>query len=69
MVPKIKYDEHLIKDTKICGESNMWSTAQRYKKLKDLMLMLDLNESIDQLAMANCACWHGMAWHGHMLKR
>ena len=27
----------------------------------DLMLMLGFNETIDQLAMANSACWYGHA--------
>ena len=31
---------------------------------KDLMLMLSLNETIDQLAMAN-----SVRWHGHVLRR
>ena len=30
----------------------------------DFMLMLDLNETIDQLAMANSVCWNG-----HVLRR
>ena len=30
------------------------------KSTKDLMLMLDLNESMDQLARANCVRWYGM---------
>ena len=34
------------------------------KKYKNLMLMLGLNETIDQLAMAN-----SVRWHGHMLRR
>ena len=30
------------------------------KKLtRDLMQMLDLNETMDQLARANCVCWYG----------
>ena len=31
---------------------------------EDLMLMLGLNETIDQLAMANSVCWYS-----HMLRR
>ena len=34
----------------------MWNTAERYKRSKDLMLMLGLNETMDQLAMANHVC-------------
>ena len=30
----------------------------------DLMFMLGLKETIDQLAMANSVCWHG-----HVLRR
>ena len=39
---------------------------------KDLMLMLGLNESIDQLAMANSVHWYGhVLWRedGHILRR
>ena len=34
------------------------------KRSKDLVLMLDLNETIDHLAMANSVCLHG-----HVLRR
>ena len=34
------------------------------KTSENVMLILGLNESIDQLAMANCAYWYG-----HVLKR
>ena len=34
------------------------------KRAEDLMLMLDLNETIDQLATTN-----GMHWYGHVLRR
>ena len=37
----------------------MWSTAQRQKRSMDLMLVLGLNETIDQLAMAESVCWYG----------
>ena len=30
------------------------------KRTKDLMLMLGLNETIDQLAMASSVCWYCM---------
>ena len=35
----------------------MWSTAQRLKRSMDLMLMLGLKETIDQLAIANNVHW------------
>ena len=38
----------------------------------DLMLMMDLNETIDQLAMANSVCWCShVLWRedGHVLRR
>ena len=41
----------------------MWSAAQRQKRSTDLVFMLGLNETIDQLAMAN-----SVHWHGHMLR-
>ena len=53
-----------MKDREIHGESNVWNTAQRLKKYLDLMFMLGLNETINQLAMAN-----SVHWHGHVLKR
>ena len=34
------------------------------KSTKDPMLMLDLNETIDQLAKAN-----SVRWHGHALRK
>ena len=34
------------------------------KSTKDLMLMLDLNETIDQLAIAN-----SVRWYGHVLRK
>ena len=34
------------------------------KSTKDLMQMLDLNETIDQLAKANC-----VRWYGHVLRK
>ena len=42
----------------------MWSTAQRRKKPTDLMFILGLNETIDQLDMAN-----SVHWYGHVLRR
>ena len=41
-------------------ERNICGVKLMDKKLtKDLMQMLDLNETIDQLAKANCVRWHG----------
>ena len=53
-----------MNDRKIHGENNVWSTAQERKRSNDFMLMLDLNEAIDRLSMANNLCWHG-----HVLMR
>ena len=42
------------------------------KRSKDLKLMLGLNETIDQLAMANSVCWYGHVLSrvdGHILRR
>ena len=44
-------------------ERSVWSTAQR-KKSNELMLMLGLSETIEQLAMANR--FHK---NGHLLRR
>ena len=47
----------------------MWSIAQRQKRSTDLMLMLGLNETIDQLAMEISVYWYGhMLWgeDGHV---
>ena len=36
------------------------------------MFLLGLNETIDQLAMANCICWYGHVLrmeYGHVLRR
>ena len=42
------------------------------KRCNDLMLVLGLNETIDQLAMANSVSWYGNVLRredGHVLKR
>ena len=42
------------------------------KRSTDLTLMLGLNETIDQLAMANSVCWNGHVLRredGHVLRR
>ena len=45
----------------------------KYRKIsKDLMFMFGLNETIDQLAMANSVLWHGNVLRregGHILRR
>ena len=38
-MPERKRDGNLMKDIEIHGESNVWSTAKEYKKMKDLMLI------------------------------
>ena len=53
-----------MKGRKIHSESNVWSTAQNRKRSMDFMFILDLNETIDRLAMKNSVCWYG-----HMLRR
>ena len=42
-----------MKHRKILGESNVWSTAQRQKYITNLMFVLGLKETVDQLAIAN----------------
>ena len=44
------------------SESNVWRTAQR-KRAGDLMLMLGLSKTMDQLAVAN-----SVRWYGHVLR-
>ena len=42
------------------------------KRLKDLMMMLGLNETMDQLTMANSVRWYGRILRredGHVLRR
>ena len=48
-----------MKDRNIHGESNVWSTAQRQKISTDLMFMLGLKETIDQLTMSKSVHWYG----------
>ena len=38
----------------------------------DLMFMLGLNDTIDELAMTNSVCWYGHVWSGedgHVMRR
>ena len=47
-------------------------SSKMIKRYMDLMFMLRLNETIDQLAMANSVCWYGHVLKredGHILKR
>ena len=53
-----------MNDRKIHREINVWNIAQRKKRSTDLTFMLCLNETIDQLAMAN-----SVRWCGHVLRR
>ena len=42
------------------------------KRSIDLMLMLGLSDTVDQLAMANSVCWYGHVFRkedGHGLRR
>ena len=43
---------------------NVWRTVQNIKRSTDFMFVLGLNETIDQLVMANSVCWYG-----HVLRR
>ena len=38
------------------GESNVWNVSQREKRFRYLIVMLDLNEAVDQLAITNTVC-------------
>ena len=54
----------IMRRTEIHGESNVWSTAQDRRRSTDLMFMLGLNETMDQLAMAN-----SVRFYGNVLRR
>ena len=59
-----------MKSRKIHDESYVWSTAKKNRKRStNLMLMLGLNETIDQLAMANCVHWYVLRRDGHVLRK
>ena len=61
-----------MKDNKIHGESNVWSSAIFGDRKRSTDSMLGLNETIDQLTMANSACWYGHVLRredGHVLRR
>ena len=57
-----KRDRDLTKERDIHGESNVRSTDR--KRSTDLMLILGLSETIEQLAMAS-----SVRWYGHVLRR
>ena len=63
MVLERKQDRNFTMDRKIHEESNFWSTAQS-KKSVYLMLMFSLDETIDQMALAN-----SFHLYGHVLRR
>ena len=59
MVPERMSDLSFMKERNIHGESNVWSTAQRQKDIYRFMFQFVLNETIDDLAMANSVRWYG----------
>ena len=61
MVTERRQDESSAKVREIHGKSNVWNTAQ--DRIKGL-LILGLNESVDQLTMAN-----NQHWYGHVLRK
>ena len=63
---------NFTQEREVHGENSVFSTAQRLKKANNLMLMLGLKETIDQLAIANSVRWYGQVLRredGHVLKR
>ena len=57
MVPGGKQTRNIMKDGEIHNDGNVWSTAQRRGKVKDLMMMLPLIETIDKFSVAKCEHW------------
>ena len=58
----------------ICVESNVWSTAQRSKKIYGFDDNVGLSENIDQLAIASSVRWYGhermfMSYEAHYILR
>ena len=46
--------------------------SSKTEAAEDLMMMLCLNDTIDQLTVANSACWYGHVlrrFNGHVLRR
>ena len=62
MVTERQQDGNFATDCEIHDESNVRSKDR--KRAKSLTLMLGMNETTDQLAMAN-----SVHWHGHVLRR
>ena len=59
-------------DRELIIESNVWSTGQNRKRADDMMMTLDLNETIDQLAVTDSVCWYGHVLRmddGHVLRK
>ena len=61
-------------DIEVNSEGNVSSTTNnKWKRAKDLMLMLALNETIEQLFMANTVCLYGRMLrrreYDHVLRR
>ena len=64
--------ETFLKDREIDSESNVWRELKDRSRPKDLMLLLGLNETMDQLTMANSVHWYGHVLRiedGHVLRR
>ena len=53
-----------MKDRKIHGKSNVWSTAQRQKKIYGFDVHAGLEWNYRSLAMAS-----SVHWYGHVLRR
>ena len=72
MVSERKQDLNFTKDRKIHGEAMHGVQFKHKKRSTDLMFMLRLNETIDQLTMANSVRWHGDVLRsegGHIMRR
>ena len=68
MVPEGKWDGNFMKDREIHGESNVWSTAKRQKKICRFDAHILLNETVDQLALSNSVHWYVLRREdGHVL--
>ena len=44
--------------TEIHGESSVWTTSKDMKRSMELMLMLSVNDTIDQMAVTISVCWY-----------
>ena len=63
MVP-VTGETGILRRTERSVEISVLTTAQRQKRSTDLMFMLGLKETMDQLAMAD-----SVRWYGHVLRR